>query len=392
MPDAVVVRLPGINVPEDAKFEVLSKSSKRKSTGQIIEGEHGPIAYEGTQDDQKYCLAIKDAKTGKIRLVETPVLSVVSHVKQRRDAEDKSLIRQASTLRWEQRTALGEAFGTKKAKAAITDAARNRLDADMLEGFETAIVDSVKDATSSLPSQEERQKAMTAERPIPRYNSETKNVDEIYPIDAIVSQRELQVLDVDSLEKAADAEERAKVWPFKTGDFVNTRVAAVISEGVDVRRRLRLLGYIGFLMAVYSARRANSKLKLTTQIGAEVPDELIDGALRRFAVSKAGTFGTTKDRNFTFDPAHCDKLLCYTLALTLHIDNFQVDINPLAHELALKPSKLVDLFRNLGCTIKSPSSTQMKERNLTASQAASYRIAALKAPLVLPDVVRRKRR
>ncbi|PRT53903.1 DNA-directed RNA polymerase I subunit RPA49 [Wickerhamiella sorbophila] len=392
MPDAVVVRLPGINVPEDAKFEVFSKNQKSKSQDQLIEGEHGSIAYEGTQDDHKYCLAIKDAKTGKIRLVEAPVHSVSSHVKDRRELEDKTVIRQASVLRWEQRTALGEAFGTKKAKAAITDAARNRLDADMLEGFEGAIVDSVKDATSSLPSKEQRQQAMTADRPIPQHNSETSNVDEIYPIDGIVSQNELHAIDIEAIEKASNAEERAQALPFKVGDYVDNRIASVIADGSDVRRRLRILAYIGFLMAVYGARRATSKPKLVEKLGAEVPDDLVDGALRRFAVSKAGMFGTTKERNFTFDPSHCDKLLCYMLALTLHIDNFQVNVTPLAHELALKPSKLIDLFRNLGCTIKNPSATQAKELGLSSTQASTYRIAVLKAPLVLPDVVRRKRR
>lgn len=394
---SAVIRAPGVELSADAQFEVFAKPAEKRKRQQamLIEGSapsNPAIAYEGSQDtDQRYCLIVKDSDTGKLEILETPLFEVKPFVKKLRERDLESTIRQSGVKNAQMRTALGEAFGTKKAKTAISDVVRNRLEADMLEGLETAIVDNVQDRTQHLPSAEQRQQTVEAVRPIPPYNSETSNVAEIYPLESIVPAQEMDLVlpIVDELLECPIAERYAKL-PFSGSDFINARIDQVLSDESNIRPRLQALVYLSFLRSVYEHRRATSKQTLMDRVGTH-PMPLFDGVISRFTTPRAGRFGQTKDRSFIVDPYHADKLLCYILALCLHANDFEADITPLAHELSTKTSKVVNLFRNLGCSTRTASPAEAKARDLTPSQAASYRIAVLNAPLSLPDVVRRKR-
>lgn len=391
-----IIRTPGVVINKDTNFVVSEKQHDKKRRAPLaIDGTNGSnaaIAYEGQQDtDQKYCLVVRDRKSNKLDLVEVPVFEVTPYVKTLRQHDLENVIRQSGVKNWEQRTALGEAFGTKKAKTAINDVSRNRLDADMLEGLESAIVENVDARTANLPSSEQRQQTAEADRPIPPYNAETSKVSEIYPLENIVPLAELDLVLplVDEL-MAAPEDERLDKLPFAGSDFINAHVIQVLSEESNIRARLQVLIYLSFLRAFYQNRRATSRQSLVEKIGS-VPSALFDGALQRFTVVRAGQFGQSRDRSFTVDPFHQDKLLCYMLALSLHANNFEVDVTPLAHELSVKSSKLVNLLRNLGAISHAPSAAEAKARELPSGTASSYRIAELKAPLKLPDIVKRKR-
>lgn len=54
--------------------------------------------------------------------------------------------------RMQQRNKLGEAFGTKKAKAAIRAQERNRVDIDALKGVTGHLQETIEENTSSLPT------------------------------------------------------------------------------------------------------------------------------------------------------------------------------------------------------------------------------------------------
>ena len=55
--------------------------------------------------------------------------------------------------RIKQRNALGETFGTKKAKAAIRAMERNRVDVDAMKGVAGHLQDRIEENTGSLPTQ-----------------------------------------------------------------------------------------------------------------------------------------------------------------------------------------------------------------------------------------------
>ncbi|GMM49420.1 DNA-directed RNA polymerase I subunit [Starmerella bacillaris] len=394
-----VLRTPGVDVSQSV-FKVYTKPSrKRKSGKQIVEGknlETPNVQYTGTQvTDEKYCLVIKDNETGKVELVEVPLFDIQTKVFNEHAAELANTIKQSGVENWQQRTNLGEAFGTKKAKTAINDVSRNRIDADMLEGFEDAIVDNVSsniDISKTQSSSKDNKGAGDIMRPIPPFDLETHELHLVYNLSSIVPDEEWDALTplVDDIINADSQDSRIQLLPYGESDFVNERVAFVINEGVNVIEKLQVLVYISFLMAVYKQRRCNNRRQLVEKIN-NIPNILFDGVCNRFTVPRAGRVGTSKDRSFVFDPFHTDKLLCYMFALMLHSNNFMCDVTPLSHELSVPGQRTANLFRNLGCMVRVASKEEAKVRELTPQQASSYRIATLQAPLVLPDMVRRKR-
>lgn len=58
----------------------------------------------------------------------------------------------SQAARVQARNVLGEAFGTKKAKAAIRAAERNRVDVTAMKDVQDFVVESVRGGTSALPT------------------------------------------------------------------------------------------------------------------------------------------------------------------------------------------------------------------------------------------------
>ena len=147
---------------------------------------------------------------------------------------------------------------------------------------------------------------------------------------------------------------------------------------------------MSLLLGVYSNRRVSNKVKLLERLNSP-PETLIDGVLDKFTLARPGQFGRSKDRSFFIDPQHEDKLLCYILTIIMHLDNFIVEVSPLAQELNTKPSKIVALFRVLGAIVKGATVAQADAFGIAKSAANTYKIATFKVPFKLPEMVRRGR-
>lgn len=77
------------------------------------------------------------------------------------------------------RNQLGEAFGTKKAKAAIRAAERNRVNGDAMQDVAGIIQDTIGSKTMALPSVENLKSETDKVRPIPRLNTEATSPSEV---------------------------------------------------------------------------------------------------------------------------------------------------------------------------------------------------------------------
>ncbi|CAN3365680.1 DNA-directed RNA polymerase I subunit Rpa49p [Diutina catenulata] len=374
----------GLQVPSSVSFDVYAN----KRAEYLLHGETDKLDYNGTSEDQEdndYFLAVYDPKQKSAEVFAVPVVDAKVTARSKRRYQGPSVRSEGQRI-MTQRNALGDAFGTKKAKQAIANMERNRVDAEKLQDIESNIVDNVREATLTLPTREKMAQAVVEDRPTPRADVDATNVVDIYPVSAIIPTRELQAIRVRPIMEEVDTQKQLEMMPFAKSTYLTKHVPQAASQGSS--KRMQLLYYVSFLMGVYANRRVRNKAQLMERLNnpAEV---LVDGALVRFTVSKAGTFGTSKDRSFLIDPHHEDKLLCYMLALILHIDNFVVELPPLAHELQMKPTRLVGLFKALGATIKSASVGQAEAFGISKSQAASYKVASLKVPFKLPEMVRR---
>ncbi len=289
----------------------------------------------------------------------------------------------------DRRRDLGETFGTKKAKKAISNQDRNMIDSSKLESIEDSIIDAIKASTENLPSSEEVKENISSDRPIPFYDLETTEVENIYSINSIIPKAEFNFIRVDSILNEPLLEDKLKLLPFSSSRYIKNKLSGIKDKSQT--QKLKMIYYASLLLGIRANYRITNKHAMLVKLG-NPPDILIDGIIDRFASFKPGAYGKIKERGFTIDPNSEDKLLCYLLALLLKLENYKLEITPMASELGLKPSKLIDLCKALGCTIRYANLSEAEALGLNKNQVNRYRIAVLKAPLKLPEVVKRGRR
>lgn len=288
-----------------------------------------------------------------------------------------------------QRNALGEAFGTKKAKKAIDDLERNQIDAEKLESYTDSIVDNIKALTSSLPTADDVAKQQSEDRPIPPCKEDAATADEIYPLFGLLGASEYKAIRIPaSILREKNVEKRVQHFPVKTSSYINTRVGRIANE--EQLPKLKLLYYAALLIGFYENRRVSNKRMLISKLN-HPPEILVDGLIERFGESKAGRVGKEIEHSFTVTPKNEDKLLCYLFATCLRIDEYTVEIPVLASELSIRPMKVQELFKALGCKIKLCTAGQKEALGLSSAEAANYKMAALSLPFKLPEIARRKR-
>lgn len=373
----------GITVPPLIPFTGYVNKRQRH----VLHGEGQTLDYNGSDDaagDNDYYVAVYDAKLKLMEVFPAPVVEalVTARLKRRFDGPDVKLSGQRFAT---QRNALGEAFGTKKAKLAIANLERNRIDADKLLGMELDIVDTVREGTGLLPSKDHMEKLVVEARPTPPCNPDATLVSEVYPVLGILLKAELAAIRVQPIMDELDHEAQLAMMPHLKLAYLAKHLPAAVALGNT--RKVQLLYYISLLLGVYASRRVRDKQMLLTRLH-EPAAVLLDGVLERFTVPRTLTFGKLKDRLFTIDPHHEDKLLCYMLALMMHVDSFLVELPPLANELQMKPLRLVSLFKALGATIKSATVGQAEAFGVPKSQAANHKVATLKVPFKLPQMTR----
>ncbi|AMD19575.1 HCL576Wp [Eremothecium sinecaudum] len=379
----------GFKAPSETSFELYKNKTSRDSF--ILHGENDRLEYHGeTEEDNAsydYVLGVYEPSKKSVELYKAPVVSasVISKSKKKLAGP---VIKQGSSRPSAMRNALGEAFGTKKAKKAIADMERNYIDSDKLVGSAIDIVDSVKTASKDLPSKEQLQQTATEDRPTPLANVDATDVEQIYPIHNIIPKKEWSFIRVGPILNETDTQKKLQMLPFSKSNYITKKLATLTQ--VSQMQKLQLLYYLSLLFGVYDNRRCNDKVKLLEKLNAP-PDTLLHGILDRFTVARPGQFGRSKERSFIIDPQNEDKLLCYIVAIVMHLENFIVEVSPIAQELGLKPSKMVNIFKTLGAIVKGATVAQAQAFGIPKSAASTYKIATLKVPFKLPEINKRSR-
>ncbi|KAI5951698.1 RPA49 [Candida jiufengensis] len=365
----------GLSVPPSTKFNVYQHKKKQDF---IIHGESEHLNYDGDSqnNDNDYVLAVYDPNTKSVELYKTPYLPTKVSAKKNRVYKGPS-VKSVGLKNNVQRNALGEAFGTKKAKQAITNLEKNRIDSEKLQDLELDIVDTVQESTAPITTETQTFSIM------PKPNVSATNVEDVYPIKKIIPEKDWSYIRVQPLLTDSNPLEQLPSQP----EFVKSRISRLIEQ--ENIEKLQILYYASLLFGVYENRRVSNKSALLTRLQNKVSESLIDGILNRFTINRASNFGRSKDRAFTIDPNNEDKLLCYLILSLLHLSNFTVELNPLAKDLKLKPTKLVSLFRAVGATIKSATVAEAEALGIPKSAAGTYKIANLKVPFKLPELTRK---
>lgn len=378
----------GLTIPESTHFDLYRH--RLQSENYVIHGENSTLEYNGEiqcSEQHDYLVAFYDKKSRSVQLFRSPVIPA-SVISKERALRKGPKVRLRGLRSMEQRTALGREFGTKKAKAAITNLDRNRIDSSRLQEMEVNIVDHIKFSASEAPEVVTMVDSAVANKVTPSANALATKVEDIYTLQSIIPSAEWKSIRVHPIMEEADVDVRLEMLSYSKSTFVNKRLSSFVSRGST--QKVQMLYYASLLFGVYANRRSSNKDSLLGKLENKPSEVLIDGVLDRFTAVRTTGYGKAKERSFVIDPFHEDKLLCYLLTLILLIDNFTTEINPLANELNIKATRLSNLFRALGATIKPVSAALAENLGISKKNVSSYKIAVLKVPFKEPELIKRR--
>lgn len=175
----------GFRAPSETTFELYKK---KKSTNDefVLHGENERLEYEGSTDSgsqvsNQYVVGLYNPEKKSIQLYKAPVLVSKVISKSSKNLRGPRIKSKSDTRPSALRNALGEAFGTKKAKKAIADLERNRIDSDKLTESAVDIVDSVRTASKDLPTRAQLDEITSNDRPTPLANIDATDVETDLP-------------------------------------------------------------------------------------------------------------------------------------------------------------------------------------------------------------------
>lgn len=276
----------------------------------------------------------------------------------------------------DQRTDLGQTFGTKKAKKAIQDKVLNAIAPQRkpgdpstpvkLDDASKAILNSIGAVTSTMASRDELQAAVDEAKPVPKANVDASEVYDVYRPEELIG------ADIINLVPIREWQEKAKHGEsiqFQSR-YVVSRVQAIASND-SAEMRLRVLRYLSIVLLFYlcskpgrqkGTRQLPPREKLR-ELLAPAPEAVVENIRRKF--SDGGQL-----RKF-----HIDLLIAHCCALACIVDNFEVDTQALKDDLKLDQRVMNQYFHEIGARVK-PIKDKTEERTL--------QVAKLTLPLDLP--------
>jgi len=124
---------------------------------------------------------------------------------------------------------------------------------------------------------------------------------------------------------------------------------------------------------------------------------LVESFYNKFTETTSGQVkkdeqGRIKDDGdrYVVSPRLEQKVLYYMAVLCLMVDKFDVDLYDLKHDLNILPKELAQAFKEVGCSIRDISKTQLAASKLTKAEAAQHKRAVLKIPLEFPPPPRKR--
>lgn len=191
----------------------------------------------------RYLVGIHNKRTGITTLRAAPLHILTHEVKALKGLQPAAV----STLqRLEARAALGETFGTKKAKLAIRAQERNKVDVSAMEGVADHLQESILKNTSTLPSKgffsffpsvfilnghsEEAKANADSTRLVPQYDIDALNPSDIYPLHNMIPKPEWKALSISAYMSAGGGAERVALLPFKRSNWINDHLALAFTS------------------------------------------------------------------------------------------------------------------------------------------------------------------
>ncbi|RFU73413.1 hypothetical protein TARUN_8822 [Trichoderma arundinaceum] len=386
----VIVNTPGMEMPSNLVFHsylpknaATSKSKKAADKGLLLHSTtHRNLDYTAREEESRdskpllnHYVGIYDPKTGKLQVVEAKKMVVRGAVRSKQVPTSRSQQEEKKSM-LDQRTDLGQTFGTKKAKKAIQDKVLNAIAPQKkpgdgsspvkLDDASKAILNSIGAVTSTMASREELQAVIDEAKPVPKANVDADEIYDVYRPEELIGADILNLVPIREWQEKAKHGENIQ---FRSR-YVVARVQAIASNE-SAEMRLRVLRYLSIVLLFYlyskpgrqkGTRQVPPREKLR-ELLAPAPEAVIENIRRKF--SDAGQL-----RKF-----HIDLLIAHCCALACIVDNFEVDTQNLRDDLKIDQKMMNQYFHEIGARVK-PVKDKVEDRIL--------HVAKLMLPLDFP--------
>lgn len=269
---------------------------------------------------------------------------------------------------YERRTALGEEFGTRKAKKALKSVADNAIMAstDNLGQAENTMLQNVKEVFAKSATKEELQAAVDQVRPVPKGNYNAEHIQDVYIPREIIGSEILNAVPVMDWQEAVRNNEAVNV----PSRFVAHRIARVAANKED-KERLQVLRYLLWVIILWvttgkgreRGTKTIAKRDKLRELLSPAPEVVIENIRRKFS------------DNGVMRKEHMELLMTHCCVFASIIDNFEVNMNDLREDLKLEQKQLAQYFMEVGAQVKQSKAGGVMKH-----------IAKLQLPLVFPKI------
>lgn len=280
--------------PSLAFPELLLHSSAHPKLDYVAREE----ASNRSEGHLKHYIGVYDPESGTLQLVQARKLVIRSTLRSANNDDKGSDSEKDAPNTLSARSNLGLAFGTKKSQKAIRALTANAIKASptksrshtsgtdgALDPLASAVVSSMADFASSMPTREQMQADIDENKPIPKPNLAAETAAEVYPVEQLVGGTNvLRNMNVQELMDKVNAGENVETKSL----FVSNRLRAVVRSN-DVKR-VRTLRYLLLLLewnrtlnVGFKGAKRVPKDEIMGPLMEQYGSEIVRGVGRRFA-------------------------------------------------------------------------------------------------------------
>ncbi|KAJ2227528.1 DNA-directed RNA polymerase I subunit rpa49 [Coemansia sp. RSA 1722] len=356
---------------------VVSETQKIEYVGQNYED--GKPLFVGS----KYLVGVYDKATDTVTFRQAPVVDVKTVIKSLKGVKGVG-DRDISDRVLQARNELGEAFGNKKKKAQIRAEVRNKINMDGVKGDMDIIEASIGDRVSSMPSEKELADDANLNRPVPKYNAETKVVSEIYDMEDVLPKANQSQINIIPLLKASDADEYKNSIAARS-PFLQKKVEGILNVAKPDIPTLRRALYLGYLLRFYSMPTRAIQKRDTCIQSLGCSPEIADFIYDRFAECTAGAINPDGSPIFVKTAATESRLACHISVLMLALNNWIMYPSEMAADLGIPSKKAEKYLQNVGCKLEAVTADEVAKHTFgKRAKMGSSKKAVLIAPIKFP--------
>ncbi|XP_067663131.1 DNA-directed RNA polymerase I subunit RPA49-like [Haliotis asinina] len=359
------------NYREIAKKDSQSREETQKILTIPAKSDLSYVGHNNSETDHsasKYYCGCLDTRTGKMTIHNLELF----HMKPTfEDTEKEEHVFEDPLSYIQKNDRLHAAYGTLKMKKAVK--ARQKFHELTSETFNTSVDNAIGHAVTQsdvVDSPAIATSPSSSESILPPFDRNADHPEQVYTAEAVITPQILTVLKNPAEKFFTRTQAQLAEWT-DTSEYPWYILEQLKIMPSDEKRRwqkAKCLVYLYYLLTLYKYKPIN--LKKPHCLPKEWPPLVKHHLLSQFTIMSVGNKVQKPTRYF---PSRLkDKLLLYILAMSLIIEDAQVDPSLLVQDLAVPYRRMSHFYRALGCSV--PSQKRTEEGNLVV----------LKLPLKLP--------